>query len=60
MSDDDLFRQDEKEEEIDENEREIVNINSDSADELNEFFFGKSRGGAKIQVVLKNGRIRYI
>jgi hypothetical protein len=35
-SEDDLFGQDEKEEEIDENEREIVDINSDSADELDE------------------------
>ncbi|PKC75793.1 hypothetical protein RhiirA1_448340 [Rhizophagus irregularis] len=35
-SEDDLFGQDEKEEEIDKNEREIVDIDSDSADELNE------------------------
>ncbi|RIA96362.1 hypothetical protein C1645_733359 [Glomus cerebriforme] len=33
-SEDDLFKQNEKEE-IDENEREIVNVNSDSAEELN-------------------------
>ncbi|CAG8718909.1 15821_t:CDS:2 [Rhizophagus irregularis] len=45
-SEDDLFGQDEKEEEIDKNEREIVDIDSDSADELDEFFFGKSWGGA--------------
>ena len=35
-SEDDLFGQDEKEEEIDENEREVIDINSDSADELDE------------------------
>ena len=35
-SEDDLFGQDEREEEIDENEREIVDIDSDSADELEE------------------------
>ena len=35
-SEDDLFEQDEKEEEIDENEREVIDINSDSADELDE------------------------
>jgi len=33
-SEDDLFGQDEKEEDIDEDEREIVDGNSDSADEL--------------------------
>ncbi|PKB97628.1 hypothetical protein RhiirA5_432777, partial [Rhizophagus irregularis] len=36
-SEDDLFGQDEKKEEIDKNEKEIVDIDSNSADELNEF-----------------------
>ncbi|RIA97873.1 hypothetical protein C1645_813596 [Glomus cerebriforme] len=35
-SEDDLFEQNEKEEEINENEREIVNVDSDSAEELDE------------------------
>ena len=33
-SEDDLFGQNEKKEEIDKNEREIVNVNSNSAEEL--------------------------
>ena len=35
-SEDDLFGQDKKEKEIDQNEREVIDINSGSADELDE------------------------